>query len=294
MRALNSLKMLFLCMVFWVTTSGAADLSGRYREQSEPSLTLSLQESSSGVITGTLSQSGDSLTINANRQGEYFSGLLVALDETMPISGILQGTQLMVTLGTIDEGELLTFKRTDDAETDDREPLDESISSGRNVIINGVRLTDSDLLLIEQTYQIYIPDADYWYDPVLGAWGGRGGPTMGFIPPGLNLGGPLQADASGGGTYVFVNGRELDPYDLMLLQQLTGPIVPGRYFITAQGYAGYEGGPALWNLSTLFAKSSGGAGGGSNSWQGKMSSGFSDGETSAVFLPNGGIVSTGN
>jgi len=39
----------------------------------------------------------------------------------------------------------------------------------------------------------------------------------------------------------------------------------------------------------------GGAGGGSNTWQSSVtgSSGFSDGTTGAVFLPNGGIVSTG-
>jgi hypothetical protein len=163
---------------------------------------------------------------------------------------------------------------------------------GRNVVINGRRLSDAEVAQIEQGLQVRIGDADYWYDPVLGAWGLRGGPAMGLIAAGLNLGGPLQADASGGGTGVVVNGRELHPYDVLALQQITGPIVPGRYFITAQGLAGYEGGPPLWNLAAMATQ---GGGGGSNTWQGRVTgaSGFSDGTTGAVFLPNGGIVSTG-
>ena len=164
--------------------------------------------------------------------------------------------------------------------------------SARHVIINGQRLTDAELAQAEQTHRIRIPDAEYWYDPVLGAWGAQGGPTMGFIAPGLSLGGPLRQNASNGTTQVVVNGRELPDADVLALQQITGPIVPGRYFITAKGLAGYEGGPAQWNLATM-AQAAGG--GGSNSWQSRITgaSGFSDGTTGAVFLPNGGIVSTG-
>lgn len=227
------------------------------------------------------------------------SGSLGPAGESIPVSGIFWNTRLMLTLGPEDDGELLTFKRAEEVASYDMDvagPGSETdmSSPGRKVVINGVRLSDSDLARVEQAYQIHIPDADYWYYPVLGAWGGRGGPTMGFILPGPDLGGPLQADASGGGTYVSINGRVLPPSDLAALQGLTGPIAPGRYFITAQGYAGYEGGPVRWNLATLMANSPGGGGGGSTTWQGRMSSGFSDGETSAVFLPNGGIVSTGN
>ena len=166
----------------------------------------------------------------------------------------------------------------------------------RHVVINRVPLTDAQVANAEATYRVRIPDADYWYDPVLGAWGGEGGPTAGFMAPGLDLGGPLRADASAGETQVFVNGRELPISDLMALQQVTGPILPGRYFITAQGLAGYEGGPPQWDLAALVAQSRGGGGGGSNTWQSGITgaSGFSDGTTGAVFLPNGGIVSTGN
>jgi hypothetical protein len=159
----------------------------------------------------------------------------------------------------------------------------------RGVVVNEVAVTEADLARVEQAYRIRIPDANYWYDPVLGAWGAKGGPTMGLIAPNLPLGGPLQANASNGNTGIVVNGRELPVPDVLALQQITGAIAPGRYFITAQGLAGYEGGPAQWNLAAMAQA----AGTGGGSWQGRISSGISDGTTSAVFLPNGGIVSTG-
>ena len=152
-------------------------------------------------------------------------------------------------------------------------------------------LSDIEVEEAQRAYGIRIPDADYWYDPILGAWGVIGSPTLGFIAPGLSLGGALPADASGKGTSIFVNGRELHRLDIAALHRITGPIAPGRYFITAHGLAGFEGGPAQWNLAALAAQSASG----SSSWQSRTlgASGFSDGTTGAVFLPNGGIVSTG-
>jgi hypothetical protein len=162
----------------------------------------------------------------------------------------------------------------------------------RDVTINNVRLTDAQLAEFERIHAVRIADANYWYDPVLGAWGVKGSPVLGFIGPSLPLPGPVPADASGRGTGVHVNGRELHPLDLAALQRITGPIQPGRYFITAAGLAGYEGGPAQWNLAAMAAQAGANP---TNTWQSRVlgSSGFSDGSTSAVFLPNGGIVSTG-
>ena len=75
------------------------------------------------------------------------------------------------------------------------------------VSINRVSLSDDEVVESERTHRIRIPDADYWYDPVLGAWGVIGSPTLGFLAAGLRLGGPMPADVSGKGTNIFVNGN---------------------------------------------------------------------------------------
>ncbi|HET9156422.1 MAG TPA: hypothetical protein VFN91_07120, partial [Myxococcaceae bacterium] len=89
----------------------------------------------------------------------------------------------------------------------------------RVVIVNGKRLSPAELERVERTYRVHILPADYWYDRMTGAWGIRGGPTRGFVLPNVDLGGRLAADASGGGTQVFINGRELHPDDVANLQK---------------------------------------------------------------------------
>lgn len=118
----------------------------------------------------------------------------------------------------------------------------------RRVSINRHPIPQDTLRLLEQHFQTAIPDGRYWYDAMSGAWGLEGGQTRGFTLAGLPLGGPLPADISGGGTGVFINGRELHPLDVQALQALVGPVQPGRYWLDAQGYAGFEGGPAITNL----------------------------------------------
>ena len=67
----------------------------------------------------------------------------------------------------------------------------------------------------------------------------------------MPLGGELPPDISKGGTQVFINGRELHPVDVQGLARLVGPVAPGRYWLDAQGNAGYENGPAIANLRVL-------------------------------------------
>ncbi|MGH7459720.1 MAG: hypothetical protein ACRERX_21230, partial [Pseudomonas sp.] len=120
-----------------------------------------------------------------------------------------------------------------------------------HVIVNGQRLSPVQLRALELKYRVRTVPGRYWYDRSSGAWGIEGGPTAGLIVPGLALGGPLRADASRGTTLVWVNGRRLPWQDLVALQQLTGPIQPGRYWLDARGNAGFERGPALVNLQQL-------------------------------------------
>src|SRR5690606_23616505 len=127
------------------------------------------------------------------------------------------------------------------------------------VVVNGEALPADVLRALEAGYRVRIAPGRYWYDPVSGAWGIEGGPTVGLILPGLRLGGRLRENASRGTTLVWVNGRRLPFQDLLALQQLTGPIQPGRYWLDGRGNAGFEGGPALVNLHQLAARTRGNA-----------------------------------
>jgi hypothetical protein len=126
------------------------------------------------------------------------------------------------------------------------------------VYVNGQLVTAEQIQVALQTMGIQpgaatIPPGRYWYDSKSGLWGMEGGPTVGQIFPELELGGPLQPNASGGGTGVFINGRELHPQEVAFLQRIFGVVIPGRYWMDWQGVGGYEGGPALFNVAAAAA-----------------------------------------
>jgi hypothetical protein len=120
----------------------------------------------------------------------------------------------------------------------------------RQVVVNRVRISDQDLRAFEQRWHTSVRDGNYWYDRVSGAWGLEGGPTAGWIAPGLGLGGPLRADASSGNTGVFINGRELHLLDVQALMQIV-QVQRGSWWVDAQGNFGPEGGPVWGNLVAM-------------------------------------------
>ena len=166
--------------------------------------------------------------------------------------------------------------------------------SGGPIVVNGQELGAEDGLALMQHYGV-IPAGNYWYDPVSGFWGASGGPAAGQIMSGLALGGPLPANASGGGTGVFVNGREIHPQEYLTLVQMYGSVAPGRYWMNAQLIGGLEGGPAIFNLNAAAnsAGSNGGSGSGYNvnTYGGSL---MSDGGCSGYLHPSGASVMTGN
>ncbi|RMG71013.1 MAG: hypothetical protein D6722_07575 [Bacteroidetes bacterium] len=155
---------------------------------------------------------------------------------------------------------------------------------GRVVYINGLRVPEADLHVYEQRYQVQVQPGRYWYDPISGLWGMEGGSAMGQILPQLQLGGPLQAHASGGTSEVFFNGRRLNAQEIAFLQQFT-PVYPGRYWLDPYGNVGLEGGPMLANLVQLAAATGQRSGGGGSSFYRNGYTdigGGSDGRTSYV------------
>ncbi len=162
------------------------------------------------------------------------------------------------------------------------------------VIINGERVTQEafagELGRLGFSVTTEVPDGDYWYDDVSGLWGVRGGPMLGQLPPDLNLGGKLPADASGSGSGVFMNGRELHSTEVAYLQQLFGYTIPGRYWMNAQGVGGVEGGPPIFDMVAV-ARSLNRAG--SYTRRGLFGSMGSDGSCSYFMTPGGSSVMTG-
>jgi hypothetical protein len=80
--------------------------------------------------------------------------------------------------------------------------------------------------------------------------------------------------------------------ELYALQQLVGPVRPGRYWLDAYGNAGFEGGPPLVNLAQARARGAQGYAGWNNNtafgnWGG-------DGECSYYNSPSGDSVMVGN
>ena len=122
------------------------------------------------------------------------------------------------------------------------------------IIVNDVQLNQDQII----RYQIAVPSGHYWYDPVSGLWGAEDGPSAGYIAPNLPLGGPLKEDASGTGTGVFINGREIHTIEVMrLVEMLGGPIQQGRYWLGADGIGGMEGQPASFSIAPQQQQGSG-------------------------------------
>ena len=124
------------------------------------------------------------------------------------------------------------------------------LAAQRKVVVNRVQLSEPVISGMERRWNVRIQEGSYWYDAVSGAWGLDGGPTAGWILPGLDLGGKLQSDASRGQTGVFVNGRELHALDVAALSRFV-QVQRGRWWVDAQGNFGAEFGPPMGNLWAL-------------------------------------------
>jgi hypothetical protein len=81
-------------------------------------------------------------------------------------------------------------------------------------------------------------------------------------------------------TGVFINGRELHPTDVAVLQMLLGQVYPGRFGVDGQGNAGYQGGPAFINLYVVARQRAAAAGRGRSHYQ-------SDGRGNNAFVSPG-------
>ncbi len=116
-------------------------------------------------------------------------------------------------------------------------------------------------------------------------------------PEAGNDGGEIPDNVSPGNTAVFVNGREITPSELTLLEQSLGVIRPGSYWLDAYGNYGTEGKPApLGNLYGGGSAPAGGGTSGDNFWsEGNFGAGNYNADNSQgyVSVPGYGPVDYG-
>lgn len=160
------------------------------------------------------------------------------------------------------------------------------------VIVNGASLDARHAAALAAAYRTRLVPGRYWYDRVSGLWGLEGGASVGLIAPGLPFGIPDPRASVGhraGITGVFINGREIHPDELQVLRSLYGQVPRARYWLNAQGIAGYEGGPPQFNVMAAARQ----ARGNTHVRRGLFGSTGSDGSCSYYMHPNGSSVMTG-
>lgn len=166
--------------------------------------------------------------------------------------------------------------------------LSSGLVSASDIKINGVHLSEEQKSSLSQTLGVTLQAGAYWYDNRSGLWGFEGGPTQGQILPGLALTQSMPENISGGGTQVFINGREIHLQEYQALYQAFGMVMPGRYWMDAQGNTGFESGPAFVNLfSALSATTVSGLG-----HRARGGSVIGDGQTNGFISSDHGISVT--
>lgn len=260
--------------------------------------TIVLNEVAPGKFTGQFVANGQTLAFTAQEKGGALSGALNLADENLDFRMTLKGRQLTLVLEdessvfTKDESPSSSASTAPEARSSDVKATSTSRAEKAHTLrVNGVDIDDKTVRKFERENRVKLPQGDFWYDKVSGAWGVSGGPTIGFTAPGIVLGGPLAADASRGDTGVFINNRELPQQDVAGLQQLGVPVQRGRWWVDNRGNFGVEGNPATVGNLFQFSQSKGGA------YQRATAGGYigGDGRTSYFFDPkSGSSVMVGN
>ena len=261
-------------------------VSGNWKATGEITFRLTV-ETADGSVDGRLSGGGMTLELEGKTDPSGFVGVLAGGGVALDVVARLEGSRLRLEMvdtqapAAGEEAEMvLSFQR-----------LVEPGSDPLAVVVNGTPLSPAERASLEGQHQLSIEAGSYWYDAKCGAWGFAGSPTSGFIPAGLSFGGPLRADASGGDTSVFVNGRELHRQDVAALEAILGPIVAGRYWLDDDGNVGLEGGPAVFNLIRL-ARSTAASGAGGDLYRSNITGigGGSSGGTSYVMGKDWSVI----
>jgi hypothetical protein len=263
---IKTVKFLLFSSLLIGQVATAAKFSGEFTAQSHVGIIrLSLEQGDTGFVSGVMSDGVSNYRLLGRRDGETASGKVntdYAADLGFTVKFTQSANQLALQMYPMDAagnpvpgmGQNLVFDRVSGSAVDSPETGGTAMQStgnaggNSNVYINGQALTKKQVGDFERQYRTKLIDGRYWYDVKCGAWGLEGGPTNGFILPSLPLPGPMPENISGGGTGIFINGREVHPVDRQALIAMFGTAIPGRYWLDGYGNLGIEGGGVLVNL----------------------------------------------
>ncbi len=153
-------------------------------------------------------------------------------------------------------------------------------ADSRSVTINGVRMSQEEIVHLDRLRGTQVQSGDYWYDPASGRWGRITNPVM---PEGRT---PKTRE-------VIVNGKRLSTEEIREIETTTGlQVASGRYWLDEatglwgrvgsppQGRIGGAGNPNIQNTP----------GGGATEFHGDGSWSFRNPNTGTgmMYNPNGG------
>jgi hypothetical protein len=106
---------LILISLIAASTASAASLDGSYVAAEQASLAMTLQESADGSITGTLTEPGTSMPLQAHRAGDAIAGTIGSDGGAIPFTATISGQQVIMEIGAREQADRVTFTRVDAA-----------------------------------------------------------------------------------------------------------------------------------------------------------------------------------
>ena len=219
----------------------AQDFNGTFASKNtDVVVILNLTQTRHNTVSGTMTFEGIEYSLNGKNQGDQVVGVLTGYGERIEFTANIAHADLILELNDAVETRDIHFTRLD-ADGGFEQRMTEAAPANGRVIINGNELSSAQVGELAAIYGFTPLPGEYWYDSKSGLYGVMGFAAYGFMFAGHDFG-DLDPNASNGDSPIFVNGRRLSHMEWLSWSQLLGYMIqPGRYWLDADGNAGYEG-----------------------------------------------------
>lgn len=297
-------QLFFTLLLFLSISTQAQDFSGSYSYRDDAiDVTLTLEKNARGKYSGTMTANEESYQIAGKVNQNVLSGTVGDELDAIAFEARLSKDRLSFIMVEVDENgnpipqtaQTFVFQRISSPKASSKKV---ETKSADRIVINDITLTTKQIDELARTYGKKPLPGNYWYDSMSGLYGVACYPSYGFMLPGHEFG-TMKRDASQGNTKAFINGRELPMAEYIVWSYMVGAwIKPGRYWLDAQGNAGYESNSVpVINLYQLAQQNSynGRGGSGDNFWSTRFSAGNYDSDNTRgyVSVPGYGPVGYG-